>query len=383
MTRFKRFAITVGLGLACIGCAPTSDVVARAGRHVLRVDDAAELLALRPDLTVDTTHVQVLADAWIDYALLADAFARDSSLRSLDLEPLFGPARDQLIVERLRERLVHPDTAFTDEQVHAAMVAAGMQVAPLRPEREPGANEREREQERERSRRAGDAPRPMSPDELEEEKREEYRHYLVAMRQSDAEATFLDSALDAKSVRYSKRAPAVMRSAAASPVDATGASDTLASTPRIAVTVGAWRRLIRTQSPAKQAALAAASDTVLQGLLVQQLKSTLLLSIAERDGVALSAVELDSLRNAAYARVRRNVEPMVGRLVGKAGADSVPTAMVNDVLRAAMVGGSRIQSLSDAAMVLRSVADVSVDPKTFDRVVEAAQLARGAKGRTR
>ena len=272
MFRFVRYAVTVGLGLAFVGCAPTNDVVARAGKHTFRVDDAAELLALRPDLGMDTLHVQVLADAWIDYALLADALVKDSSLRSLDLEPLIGPERDRLIVERLRVRVVHPDTAFTDEQVHAAMVAEGIEVAPLRPEREPGANERERERERARAVRAGNAPRPMTPDESEEERRAEYRKYLIAMRWSDAEGAFLDSAIDMQAIRYREQAAAVMRSAAVSPVDSAGASDTLVTAPGIAVTLGSWRRLVRTQSPAKQAALAAATDTVLKDMLLQQLK---------------------------------------------------------------------------------------------------------------
>lgn len=102
-----------------------TDVVARAAGHELRVEEAAEMLASNPEIPAEPQVVQALADYWVDYILLATAAAEDTSLSAIDLEALTQPAREQAIMARLRDEVVHADTAFTDEQVEERWITEG------------------------------------------------------------------------------------------------------------------------------------------------------------------------------------------------------------------------------------------------------------------
>ncbi|HET8657362.1 MAG TPA: peptidylprolyl isomerase [Longimicrobiaceae bacterium] len=102
-----------------------TDVVARAAGKELKVDDAAQLMALNPQVPADPQVVQVLADYWVDYTLLASAVAEDSSLAAVNLNALVEPMKEQMIVTKLRDQVIHPDTTFTDAQVEQAWQEEG------------------------------------------------------------------------------------------------------------------------------------------------------------------------------------------------------------------------------------------------------------------
>lgn len=94
-----------------------TDVVARAGGRELRAEDAAQMLALNPQIPAEPQVVRALADLWVDYTLLATAIAEDSTLASVNLDAFIEPAREQALVMKLREQVIRPDTVFTDAQV--------------------------------------------------------------------------------------------------------------------------------------------------------------------------------------------------------------------------------------------------------------------------
>lgn len=94
-----------------------ADLVAVAGGHRLAVDSAARLLAANPQIAPDSQVVRTLADYWIDYTLLADAAARDSTLATIDLGALARPARDEMRIGKLLGRMVRADTVFTGEEL--------------------------------------------------------------------------------------------------------------------------------------------------------------------------------------------------------------------------------------------------------------------------
>jgi hypothetical protein len=114
-------AIAAGLLPACdsFGQAVTShtDVLARAAGHEFTVDQAASLVAPYREVPAQREVVDALANLWVDYTLLATAASQDSTLATVDLEPLLRPFMDQSVVWKLREQVITIDTTLTDEQL--------------------------------------------------------------------------------------------------------------------------------------------------------------------------------------------------------------------------------------------------------------------------
>jgi hypothetical protein len=114
-------AFAAGTVLACdsFGQAVTShtDVLARAAGHEFTVDQAASLVAPYREVPAQRDVVDALANLWVDYTLLATAAAQDSTLATVDLEPLLRPFMDGSVVWKLRERVIQVDTALSDEQL--------------------------------------------------------------------------------------------------------------------------------------------------------------------------------------------------------------------------------------------------------------------------
>jgi hypothetical protein len=102
-----------------------TNVVARAAGKELRVDEAAQMLAANPQIPPDPEVVRALADLWVDYALLANAVAEDTTLAALDLAAFIEPVREQALVMRLREQVIQPDTVFADAELERRWATEG------------------------------------------------------------------------------------------------------------------------------------------------------------------------------------------------------------------------------------------------------------------
>ncbi len=102
-----------------------TDVVARAAGHELRVEEAAQMLAANPEIPADPEVVRTLANLWVDYTLLATAVAEDTSLAAINLDHFTQPAREQMLVMKLRDRVIQADTLITDEQLQQRWAADG------------------------------------------------------------------------------------------------------------------------------------------------------------------------------------------------------------------------------------------------------------------
>ncbi len=92
-------------------------VVAAAAAHQLTAGAAAALLAPNPQIPADSQTIQVLAGLWIEYTLLAEAVAQDSTLAALDLDAMTLPLRNETVLARLLQRAVRADTVFTDAEL--------------------------------------------------------------------------------------------------------------------------------------------------------------------------------------------------------------------------------------------------------------------------
>ncbi len=106
------------------------NVVARAAGHDLTVDEAASLLQQNPRLPNQPQVVDALANLWVDYTLLATAGAKDSTLKSINLDVLVKPAAEQEMVFKLRDKVIHFDTAISEADLQKlyATQGAGTQV---------------------------------------------------------------------------------------------------------------------------------------------------------------------------------------------------------------------------------------------------------------
>ena len=115
---------------ACGDRAPGDEIVARAAGHELSVDETADLLARQSQLPDQADVVEAIAGVWVDYTLFAVASLEDSTFQHIDLLPLVRREIDQLLVARLRDRVIQVDTAFTEEQLRQiyAEQAAGVEV---------------------------------------------------------------------------------------------------------------------------------------------------------------------------------------------------------------------------------------------------------------
>ena len=120
MMKKSRLASGVALALLLSGCGAEGDsegLVARVGPHRLTVDQGVDLLVDQENLTAEARVVESLAELWIDYTLLAEAAARDSTFSDLDLEPVVMQQLGQAMVFQLRDSVIQVDTFITDAEL--------------------------------------------------------------------------------------------------------------------------------------------------------------------------------------------------------------------------------------------------------------------------
>ncbi len=109
----------VALAGACGQEASDEGVVARVDDYELTVDETVELLVDEERLAPDAGVVESLAGLWIDYTLLAEAAATDTTFAGLDLEPLVMRQVEQMMVFQLRDSVIQVDTFVTDDELRA------------------------------------------------------------------------------------------------------------------------------------------------------------------------------------------------------------------------------------------------------------------------
>ncbi|MDH3225370.1 MAG: peptidylprolyl isomerase, partial [Gemmatimonadota bacterium] len=103
------------------GCGPAP--LAEAGREALTVDEAATLIADHSSLPADTQVVRVVAELWVDYTLLHQASAADTSLAGLDVSLAIRQALDQIALKRLATEAVAVDSVISEEELRARFAA--------------------------------------------------------------------------------------------------------------------------------------------------------------------------------------------------------------------------------------------------------------------
>lgn len=120
---FPALAGLLVMAAACGDDMATEGVLARAGGYVLTVDQAVDLLVDAEDLRNDAQTVNAFANLWIDYTLLADRAAADSTFSNLDLENLVRQQLEQEMIFQLRDSVMQVDTAVTDEELREIYAA--------------------------------------------------------------------------------------------------------------------------------------------------------------------------------------------------------------------------------------------------------------------
>jgi hypothetical protein len=110
------FLVPVTL-VACEAMGAHTGVVARVGQHDLTIDRTVDLLVDNPRIPATTEVVASIADLWVDYTILAEVLSRDTTLATLDLEPLVEPYEEQRIFTELRQQIMTQDTVVGDEEL--------------------------------------------------------------------------------------------------------------------------------------------------------------------------------------------------------------------------------------------------------------------------
>ncbi|MGI9182567.1 MAG: peptidylprolyl isomerase [Longimicrobiaceae bacterium] len=440
-------------GCDSFGQAMTShtDVVARAAGHELKVEEAARMLSANPEIPADPQVVQQLASVWVDYTLLATAIAEDTALAGINLEAFIQPAREQMVVMKLRERVIRPDTALTEEALQQRWASEGP-GAEIRARhillRVPGdatpaqrdSVQRLAEELRQRAAagedfaalagqysqdpgsaaRGGDlgffgrgrmvapfeeAAFNMQPGEvspviespfglhiirLEErrqqelgEQREQFRQFLVQRAEQQAETAYLDSLAASANVAVRPDALPVVREIAGNPSRALRGRATtrvLASYSGGDLTSGEFAEYVRTMPPHIQNAFATAPDDQVEGAVKQLAQKELLLQEAERQGVALSAAELDSVRMEARQAIREIVQ--ISGFAQQTGGNSqaVIEQQVKELIEGAIRGERQLVPLGQLSFALREQYGADINQGSFPQVVSAIDRIRSAQG---
>ncbi|MDE2652694.1 MAG: peptidylprolyl isomerase [Gemmatimonadota bacterium] len=91
--------------------------LAEAEGRRLEVDDAARLIAEHSTLPGDSQVVRVVAELWVDYTLLALHLDADTTLATLDVEPVIEQPRFDLMMSALRDHVLEVDTVVGDEEL--------------------------------------------------------------------------------------------------------------------------------------------------------------------------------------------------------------------------------------------------------------------------
>ena len=97
------------------GCGSGS--LADAEGQRLTADDAARLIADHSTVAGDSQVVRFVAELWVDYTLLALHLDADTTLATLDVEPLIEQPRFDLTVNALREEVLDVDTVVSDDEL--------------------------------------------------------------------------------------------------------------------------------------------------------------------------------------------------------------------------------------------------------------------------
>jgi hypothetical protein len=117
LRRWPVVVVAVASTGACGTGAGDDEVVARVDSYSLTVADAVDLLVDEERLAADAGVIESLAELWVDYTLLADAAARDTTFGQLDFAPLVEQQINQVMVFQLRDSVIQVDTFVTDDEL--------------------------------------------------------------------------------------------------------------------------------------------------------------------------------------------------------------------------------------------------------------------------
>jgi hypothetical protein len=132
-TRTRIALLLLPAALAASGCGDeevSTNVVARVDDYELTVDDVVRLVVDEEQIPVESSMVESLAELWIDYVLLAEATAEDSTYGQLELEAMVRQRIDQEMILQLRDSVIQVDTSLTEDELRDlyATDAAAVQV---------------------------------------------------------------------------------------------------------------------------------------------------------------------------------------------------------------------------------------------------------------
>ena len=117
------FALLLIVTTGCTAPESEEGIVARVGDYNLSVEEVVNLLINEERLPAQASVIQQVAELWIDYTLLGDAVAEDTTLAFLDFDELLRQQVNQVMILQLRDSVIQVDTTISDlelEEIYAA-----------------------------------------------------------------------------------------------------------------------------------------------------------------------------------------------------------------------------------------------------------------------
>lgn len=124
-------ACALALGLSGCDVGPDELLLARAADHRLTVDETVRMMSGAADqVSNEPPVIEAVANLWVDYTLLAEAMAEDSTLSHIDPGPLVRQRTESERILALWDSVVVPDTAISEDEVvdYFAAEAPGTEV---------------------------------------------------------------------------------------------------------------------------------------------------------------------------------------------------------------------------------------------------------------
>ena len=123
-------ALCATMALGACDRGPEQLLLARAAGHELTVEETVRLIRSAPRIPADSSVVEAVGNLWVDYTLLAEAVAEDTTLAHLDVTPLVDQRTEAEMILALWDSLVVPDTTVTEAELEAwyAEQGAGEEV---------------------------------------------------------------------------------------------------------------------------------------------------------------------------------------------------------------------------------------------------------------
>lgn len=215
------------------------------------------------------------------------------------------------------------------------------------------------------------------------EQREQFRQFLVAQAQQEAEMAYLDSISEAANIQVAEGGLEVIREIAGRPgqrLRGRAANRPIATYDGGAFTSGEFLEFVRSQPAQVQSMFTNAADDQLREVVEQLTRMELLLAQAESRDIQLTGTDQEEIRSEARNAIRQLLqETGLAAVAGANAGAATIDARVEALLRGYIAGETQLPPLGRFGFVLRDRYPAEINESAFPAVVEHLEAVRAAQ----